>query len=38
MIKQVILLGGHIQALGLAREINDLRIPVIIFIEDVYAK
>lgn len=34
MIKQVILLGGHIQALGLAREINDLRIPVIIFIED----
>ena len=34
MIKKVILLGGHIQALGLAREIYDLKIPVLLFIED----
>lgn len=37
MIKKVILLGGHIQALGLAREIYDLKIPVLLFIEDVFS-
>ena len=34
MIKKVLLLGGHIQALGLARELYDLKIPVVLFIED----
>lgn len=37
MIKQVIILGGHIQALGLARQTAKLGIPVILFIEDGYS-
>lgn len=37
MVKQVIILGGHIQALGLARQTADLGIPVILFIEDGYS-
>ena len=34
MIKNVIIIGGHIQALGLARQIFTLGIKVILFIED----
>ena len=37
MIKQVIILGGHIQALGLARQAKAMGIPVIVFIEDCYS-
>ena len=37
MIKQVIILGGHIQALGLARQAKAMDIPVIVFIEDSYS-
>lgn len=37
MIKQVIILGGHIQALGLARQTDKLGIPVVLFIEDGYS-
>ena len=37
MIKQVIILGGHIQALGLARQAKAMDIPVIVFIEDFYS-
>lgn len=37
MIKQVIILGGHIQALGLARQAKSMGIPVILFIEDAYS-
>lgn len=34
MINQIIIIGGHIQALGLARQTAKLGIPVILFIED----
>lgn len=37
MIKQVIIIGGHIQALGLARQAKAIGIPVIVFIEDAYS-
>lgn len=37
MVKQVIIIGGHIQALGLARQTSRLGIPVILFIEDGYS-
>ena len=37
MIRQVIILGGHIQALGLARQANTTGIPVIVFTEDAYS-
>lgn len=37
MIKQVIIIGGHIQALGLARQAKAMGIPVIVFIEDSYS-
>ena len=37
MIKQVIIIGGHIQALGLARQTAQLGIHVILFIEDGYS-
>ena len=37
MIKQVIILGGHIQALGLSRQAKAIGIPVIVFIEDSYS-
>lgn len=37
MIKQVILIGGHIQALGLARQARSIDVPVILFIEDKFA-
>lgn len=36
-VAQVIILGGHIQALGLARQVHALGIPVILFIEDAYS-
>lgn len=34
MIKRVIILGGHIQALGLARQVFSMGLPVVLFIED----
>ena len=37
MIRQVIIIGGHIQALGLARQAKAIGIPVIVFIEDSYS-
>lgn len=37
MIKRVIILGGHIQALGLARQVFSMGIPVVLFIEDSYS-
>lgn len=37
MIKQVILIGGHIQALGLARQAAAIGINVVLFIEDAYS-
>lgn len=37
MIKQIIILGGHIQALGLARQAKAIGIPIIVFIEDTYS-
>lgn len=37
MIKQVVILGGHIQALGLARQAKAMGIPVVVFIEDSYS-
>lgn len=33
MVKQVIILGGHIQALGLARQTAGMGIPVVLFVE-----
>lgn len=37
MIRQVIIIGGHIQALGLVRQVHSLGMPVILFIEDAYS-
>jgi len=37
MIKHVVIIGGHIQALGLARQAKAIGIPVIVFIEDSYS-
>lgn len=37
MVKRVIILGGHIQALGLARQTAKLDIPVVLFVEDGYS-
>ena len=37
MVKQVIVIGGHIQALGLTRQAAKLGIRVVLFIEDVYS-
>lgn len=37
MVKQVIILGGHIQALGLARQVQACGIRVILFVEDAYS-
>lgn len=37
MVKRVIILGGHIQALGLARQTAQLDIPVVLFVEDGYS-
>ena len=37
MIKKVIIIGGHIQALGLSRQAAKLRIPVVLFVEDGYS-
>lgn len=36
MVKQVIILGGHIQALGLLRQVKGLGLPAILFVEDVF--
>jgi len=36
-MKQIIILGGHIQALGLARQAKAVGVPVILFIEDFYS-
>lgn len=37
MVKQVILIGGHIQALGLARQASAVGVRVVLFIEDAYS-
>lgn len=37
MVKQVIIIGGHIQALGLARQAANLGITVVLFVEDGYS-
>lgn len=37
MIKTVIIFGGHIQALGLARQSNALGVKVILFLNDMYS-
>lgn len=37
MVKQVIIIGGHIQALGLARQAWLMEIPVVLFIEDAFS-
>lgn len=37
MVKRVIIIGGHIQALGLARQTAHLGIPVVLFIEGRYS-
>ena len=36
-VEQVIILGGHIQALGLARQAHEMGIRVVLFIEDAYS-
>lgn len=36
-ITQIILIGGHIQALGLARQASEIGINVVLFIEDAYS-
>lgn len=37
MIKQVIIIGGHIQALGLARQAHATGVSVILFVEDTFS-
>lgn len=37
MVRQVIIIGGHIQALGLARQVQAIGISVVLFIEDPYS-
>lgn len=37
MVKQVIIIGGHIQALGLARQAANLGMTVVLFVEDGYS-
>lgn len=37
MVKNIIILGGHIQALGLARQVNSVGVKVILIIPDKYS-
>ena len=36
MIQRVVIFGGHIQALGLARQVKAKRLEVVLIVEDKY--